>query len=255
MAYGNSKEKYNEREVYLDCLNTVAPEPLNWKMWCPKEHAKITEWTDANGGIHRLVKLKPQKTVTAAMANWFFSPLYPRFLEFRGKNWYWYHLWHPIDHIKSVFAPLPNPVAPFLPGLYVLINEHYRAGPGYTVDTWFHVENYFAERLHDRFIATINIAGHEAFTLIHRFIDTPEGMVMELEYILGFPPKGYDKNPLLGSGPLLGALNRPLVQPVADHLFGGDYKGLLDASCLHAVEEFGNLQFFLPEVWNRYHKK
>lgn len=34
------------------------------------------------------------------MVLWLFSPLFPQYLEFAGKQFFWYHLWHPIDHVS-----------------------------------------------------------------------------------------------------------------------------------------------------------
>jgi hypothetical protein len=46
------------------------------------------------------VSIPVQPGVTANMVIWLFSPLFPQFLEFKGKMWYWYHLWHPLDHVN-----------------------------------------------------------------------------------------------------------------------------------------------------------
>lgn len=51
----------------IGCLNTVVPEPLNWgPLWCAGREAKVTQWTDAAGAIHRKVYLPPQANVTVS---------------------------------------------------------------------------------------------------------------------------------------------------------------------------------------------
>ena len=78
----------------MGCLNTVIPAPLNWgPLWCAGKEAKVMQWTDEVGTLHREISIPVQPNVTANMVLWLFSPLYPQFLEFGGKMWFWYHLW------------------------------------------------------------------------------------------------------------------------------------------------------------------
>jgi hypothetical protein len=84
----------------VGCLNTKIPAPLNWgPLWCAGREAKVHQWVDEVGSIHRTVDIPAQPNVTANMVFWLFSPMYPQYLEFEGKMWFWYHLWHPLDHI------------------------------------------------------------------------------------------------------------------------------------------------------------
>lgn len=34
------------------------------------------------------------------MVLWMFTPMFPQYLELNGRHWYWYHLWHPVDHLN-----------------------------------------------------------------------------------------------------------------------------------------------------------
>lgn len=72
-------------QVSLSCLNSVAPPPLNWKMWCPDTHSNITEWVDEVGTTHRLIVLKPMRNMTARKAVWFMTPMFPEHLNVSGK--------------------------------------------------------------------------------------------------------------------------------------------------------------------------
>ena len=84
----------------IGCLDTKIPPPLNWgPLWCPGREANVTQWTDEVGSLHRTVSIPVQPGVTSNMVIWLFSPLFPQFLEFKGKMWFWYHLWHPLDHV------------------------------------------------------------------------------------------------------------------------------------------------------------
>jgi hypothetical protein len=75
-------------QIEISCLNSVAPHPLNWPMWCPGKDAKIQEWIDKSGATHRQITLRPQKNMTSSMAIWFISSyvsgLMPPYVEFQG---------------------------------------------------------------------------------------------------------------------------------------------------------------------------
>lgn len=93
----------------------------------------------------------------------------------------------------------------------------------------------------------------QAFTLIVEFNDSPEGLVVSVEVIIGAAVKGYDvKNPSKGVPvPMAKAANTLLLQAVmAPYHKNGDFDGALDAVTRHVVEEFGNLPNFVPKAWN-----
>jgi hypothetical protein len=75
-------------QVTLECLNSVAPEPLNWKMWCPGTDAKVYGWQDKSGAAHRQITLRPQPGMTSTMYQWFITShvlgLMPPVVEFQG---------------------------------------------------------------------------------------------------------------------------------------------------------------------------
>lgn len=75
-------------QVELECLNSIAPPPLNWPMWCPGKDAVVEGWTDKSGAAHRSIKLRPQKNMTSTMATWFITThvlgLMPPVVEFEG---------------------------------------------------------------------------------------------------------------------------------------------------------------------------
>lgn len=82
----------------MECLNSVAPPPLNWKMWCPGKDAKVMGWTDKSGAAHRSITLRPQKNMTSTMATWFITThvlgLMPPVVEFQGNVSVWTQAQH-----------------------------------------------------------------------------------------------------------------------------------------------------------------
>jgi len=92
----------------------------------------------------------------------------------------------------------------------------------------------------------------QAFTLIVEFNDSPEGLVVSVEVIIGAAVKGYDaKNPTKGVPvPMAKAVNTMLLEAVMEpYRKNGDFEGALDAVTRHVVEEFGNLPNFVPKAW------
>jgi hypothetical protein len=79
---------YPAFQVQLECLNSVAPAPLNWKMWCPGTDAKVVGWQDKSGAAHRQITLRPQAGMTSTMYQWFITTtvlgLMPPVVEFLG---------------------------------------------------------------------------------------------------------------------------------------------------------------------------
>lgn len=72
-------------QISVSCLNSVAPDPLNWQMWCPDSHAAVTQWVDASGSTHRKIVLQRMPTMTPDMAVWFMTPMFPKTLTVNGK--------------------------------------------------------------------------------------------------------------------------------------------------------------------------
>jgi hypothetical protein len=75
-------------QIELECLNSIAPPPLNWHMWCPGKDATVKGWTDKSGAAHRSITLRPQKNMTSTMITWFITThvlgLMPPVVEHQG---------------------------------------------------------------------------------------------------------------------------------------------------------------------------
>lgn len=88
--------------------------------------------------------------------------------------------------------------------------------------------------------------------MIIEFNDTPEGMVVDIEVIAGIPSKGYDeRNPIDGFTAAAG-MNEVLTAPLlAANKNSMDWEESINAITRHAIEEFSNLQFFVPTLWQK----
>jgi hypothetical protein len=91
------------------------------------------------------------------------------------------------------------------------------------------------------------------FTMILEFNDTPAGLVVDVEMIAGLPFKGFDeRSPLRGYMTASGLNGMALAPQFAGVVGDLDWNETLDAVTRHVVEEFTNLQFFVPYFWNKY---
>lgn len=86
-ASSTSLPPTHQTQIFLECLNSVAPAPLNWKMWCPSD-AKIMQWNDNSGALHRQITVRPQAGMTSTMAIWWITShlagIMPPVTEFEG---------------------------------------------------------------------------------------------------------------------------------------------------------------------------
>lgn len=90
--------------------------------------------------------------------------------------------------------------------------------------------------------------------MIIEFNDTPEGVVVDAEIIMGLPYKGYDERSPLRGYPMAAGLNEMAIAPALAGKVPGafNFDEALDAITRHVVEEFSNLQFFVPYAWGKY---
>lgn len=251
-------------EVTLECLNSVAPEPLNWKMWCPGTDAKVYGWQDKSGAAHRQITLRPQPGMTSTMYQWFITShvlgLMPPVVEFQGNHYYYYHLWHPLDHVEAAWAL--GPKVPFVQKgmpIYTLIHERYRNVPGFPYDRhyetngWFYVDDAVTNLMKNRYVITMPLMGMPTWTMILEFNDTPEGLVVDIEVVAGIPYKGYDERSPTDGYMMAAGLNEMMTAPLVARQKGSfDWEESINAITRHAIEEFSNLQHFVPYLYEKY---
>lgn len=249
------------KQISVSCLNSVAPAPLNWKMWCPDTHATVMQWVDEVGSTHRKITLNPIANMTAQMAVWFMTPAFPKTLNISGAIFTKHRLWHPLDHHdKQEFKLMPGKGLLEPPALNSKLNEVYRPVPGaknqkhYKTSLWVTANDLALNLPRNRYVLGMEYLGFQAFTLIVEFNDSPTGLVTSVEVILGAAASGYDaKNPNQGVPKIAASTANALLfeSVMAPYRKNGDFKGALDAVTRHVVEEFGNLQWFVPEAWGR----
>ena len=254
--------KTKQKVTNIECTNSVAPAPLNWKMWCPSD-ANITEWTDSAGATHRNVVLKPQPEITATEAVWFIANWVtgngPMFVEHEGKKYYWYHLWHPLDHVEARNMVSMSSEVPGMTGLYTLIHERYRQPKSwnstrrYETNAWFLVKDPVSNILKNRFHVGINNLGIWTWQLMVEFHQTKAGLVVDLEVVVGAPPKGWDERNKANGNALARQINDNLMEPqLASQRTSQDWNESINAITRHMVEEFSNLRHFVPGLYKKY---
>lgn len=239
----------------IGCLNNVAPAPLNWKMWCAGENATVAEYVDGAGAEHKIITFKPQPGMTAEMALFYQSGAFPQNVMLNGKSFFWYHLWHPIDHIFSENRVEPQLSDPLNPKVTTLIHEAYRNDPGpvaLSTKMWVDVVDTRRNLVANRTLAALSYGGIKVWRLLVTYRDTPKGCVVECEYVLGAPEKGWDPaNPEDGYEAAAGRkINGETVAAfLAPYRTNDMFKASDKAVTRHTIEEFSNLGKFLPLVW------
>jgi hypothetical protein len=179
------------------------------------------------------------------------------------QKWYWYELWHPIDHVESKNRlATPSKADALRPRTQTLIHERYAHAPAsytgpytYETDAWFTVlgtgPNWAARRQE----IALFTQGFQAWTLILSLEETAEGGVVTAELILGVPATGSDPvNPAMGL-PLVEAqaINKAAFIPYFLDLQNSNGAGPgFDAMSRHVVEEFSNLGRFVPALYKSF---
>ena len=178
------------------------------------------------------------------------------------QKWYWYELWHPIDHVESKNRlATPSKGDALRPRAQTLIHERYQHAPAaytgattYETDAWFtalapHL-NWAAKRQEIALFTTAG--GHQAWTLI---LSLAGNGVVTAELVLGVPAQGSDPvNPGVGL-PLADAiaLNQASFIPYFTMLQSDPAAGPgFDAMSRHVVEEFSNLGRFVPALYKSF---
>jgi hypothetical protein len=152
---------------------------------------------------------------------------------------------------------MPTTVYGGKPGLYTLIHEHYRnmpkelGKPEFETDVWFYIEDMMSNFLKKRVVISINSVGLQAWTLIVNLKDTPQGLKIDNELIIGAARTGYDPlDPSKGIAPEAARmLNDNVIWPALEaYAPGGELMRSINAISRHVTEEFSMFRFFLPQV-------
>ena len=207
-------------------MGTRLPEPLRlqWQLK-PVSSARAGVETLNDGRKKYWIKHDVLKNVTPRMLAWWFGHLEGD-VEIQGQTFPRYRVWHPLDHVYARYVRRA-PDGSVGPGVQIALCEYLGRNPAYKIEV----------------VSTIEKLDETGF--IHNWIRG--GIVLaRMEHVFTKTVDGTrDENCLIIPGtPTLWPLPR-LLLPV---LFP-DGKGR--AWLKHNIEEMGNLEKFLPELYER----
>ena len=179
----------------------------------------------ADGRVYLHIRHDVLHGVTPAMLVWWFKHLEGD-IELGGRHCLRYQIWHPIDHIAVGYARR-RPDGSIGPGAQIHIREAFGGNPDYAVDIVTTIEKLDESGfVHAPWHLGIRLA-----VLEYAFTPVAGGTFYENSITFG------PDVPLLR--PLFNSIVRPRVFP--------DDKAR--AWLTHNVEEVGNFEFFLPELY------
>jgi hypothetical protein len=203
------------------------PEPLEfgWKMK-PLQSAQTALKHLEDGRLELTIVHDVLKGITPAMLHWWFSNIGGEMTYQGNKGYTRYRVWHPRDHIHWELARASaNGKAEA--GAVFRIVEAFGRNPKFAIDV-----REVVEKLDDTGIRLSNkIAGFEVSSLEHTFTPVPNGTLYRSRMLIGA------KHWLIRK--VFNRLLRPKV-------FSDD---MGRAWLRHNIEEVGNLEFFLPELY------
>lgn len=201
-------------------MDLPAPRPVLWPLR-PPESAAVSNSSD-DGRTVVTISHAPLEQVTPEMLAWWYTHI-PGDMRYAGTTWPRYLVWHPLDHI-SYEATTPGPIGP---GTRLHISEALGRDPSMLLDLEVMVETV------DNQSAVIckRLLGSSLVRLENEFTRTRSGSRCTTRLTIG------DSTPL---GRLF--LNRTAHK----RAFPGPK---LAAWIRHHIEEVGNLENFLPDLY------
>jgi hypothetical protein len=191
----------------------------------PLQSAQTSFQKLPNGQLVLTIAHDVVRGVSPRMIAWWFQNL-DGFMEFEGQTYSRYFVWHPIDHLHWEIVQR-GPGGSTGRGAFFRIVEAFGANPKHSIDSVERVEKCDEEGL----TLVKCIFGMEVFRLEHTFAETPFGTQ-------------YDSRMVVGSSlPVLGGVFNRLIRP----LVFSDKSAQLWLK--HNIEEVGNFEVFLPELY------
>jgi|SRR6185369_2326889 len=201
------------------------PEPLDIAWICkPVDSARARLETLADGRLHCALEHEVIRGVTPAMLVWWFTHLEGD-IDYAGRRVSRYRVWHPRDHIAIEYAKR-NPDGTIGVGCVIHITEMLGANPDYLVD--IHTE-----------ITKLDEQGFAHRPMFHGI------RIVEMDYQFT-PAEGgtlYRNSLTVGARGALGRIVNPLIR----RFIFDDARGR--AWIKHNVEEVGNFESFLPQLF------
>jgi len=204
----------------------VEPLELGWKM--KSIDSAHTHFKISKAGVYHLhIQHEKIRGVTPKMLYWWFTHI-DGDMEYQGRRYPKYRIWHPLDHIEWKLAKNERPDGTIGAGSHFKIRECFGRNPKFKVNSTERVE-----KLDETGIRLIfKVFGVRVFSLEHWFSPC------------GDEDSNYRSYMIVGSERLFGRLvYNPLVRPFFFSAAMGH------AWLKHNVEEVGNFEFFLPELY------
>lgn len=202
-----------------------APTPHDIPWLCkPVDSARSGVERLPDGRIHCWIEHELLHGVTPRMLVWWFTHLEGD-VTYAGRRINRYHLWHPRDHVAVGYSKR-NPDRSISPGCFIHIHEMLGANPDDTINT--HTQIIKLDET--GFIHRPRFHGLRLAQMDYEFEPTSEGTL-------------YRNSLTVGARGLPGKLLNPLIRRF---LFTAD-RGR--AWIKHNIEEVGNFEAFLPELY------
>ncbi|GAB3716394.1 hypothetical protein GCM10027592_57660 [Spirosoma flavus] len=207
---------------------------MNWQLppkppfgWAMKSlSSAVTNFTSLPYGSFELtIEHELIKDVTPAMLAWWFTNIGGT-MEYQGQTYPRYLVWHPLDHIHwALVKPAPGGGAGV--GAHFRIVEAFNRNLNQLVDS---IEEVI--KLDEEGITLVRReAGREVFRLAHQFIPTEGGTLYRSRMQVGHESR----------------LGQWLINPFMHRFIFT--KAMGQAWLRHNIEEVGNFEFFLPELY------
>lgn len=205
---------------------TLPPErDFGWKM--KSLESATTSFIVENNGVFKLtIEHDPIRRVTPKMLLWWFKNISGEMI-YNGKTYPRYLVWHPKDHIYWCLAGKTTHKEVGT-GSYFRIVEAFGRKLSFLVDSTEHVE-----KLDETGIRLVKRIGKiEIFSLQHDFIQDGPDTLYKSQMIVGINRKSFSK--------IFNSCIRPLFFT----------KAMGTAWLKHNIEEVGNFELFLPELYD-----
>jgi hypothetical protein len=205
-------------------MKLPAPLEFGWQMK-PLESATTTLNHLPDGRIELTIIHDVLKGITPHMLYWWFTHIAGE-MDYQGKRYSRYRVWHPKDHIYWALAK-PGPNGKAQAGAVFRIVEAFGRNPDFHIDV-----QEVVEKLDETGIRLSNRrAGFEVSNLEHTFTPVAGGTLYRSRMTIGT------------EYPLLRGLFNHYLRP---RVFSDE---MARAWLKHNVEEVGNFEFFLPELY------
>ncbi|HEY4567936.1 MAG TPA: hypothetical protein VIH10_00680 [Kribbella sp.] len=202
-------------------MELPAPRPVLWRLR-PLESAAVSTSSDDSRTIVTIAHA-PLEQVTPEMLAWWYTHI-PGDMQYAGTTWPRYLVWHPLDHI-SYQAMTPGEIGP---GSRLHMSEALGRDPSMLLELDVTIETVDSQSA----ILTKRILGSSIARIETEFVRTYAGCRCTTRLTLG------DTTPL---GRMF--LNRTAHQRAFP-------PPKLSAWIRHHVEEVGNLENFLPDLYH-----